>query len=340
MIYAPILIPTLCRDEHFIRCIESLKKNGWAKYTDVYVALDYPTKESHWTGYNKIRKYLDGKFPEFASFNVIIREENYGSARNMSEMRSHVLEKYDRFIRTDDDCEFSPNFIEYMDKCLEKYEFDEDVMAVTGYSYPLKWRVSPDANVFKSQCLFSMWGTGFWKNKFYAMQSLFEQPNYFQVKFDENANVSAMTKVAYDDFTSYGTAYEPYEGLITLFCDRALTVYLQLENKYIVTPVLSKVRNYGFDGSGVYCLNTLVLKSDDGNSQAYNYQKQTIDEENHFDLCEDKLQDKINNRKIIDSFDGVPRKKLLKMRIRCLLYKVLGKEKYMTFMRKRKKYEK
>ena len=45
MIYAPILIPTLCRSKHFIRCIESLKKNGWAMYTDVYVALDYPSKE-------------------------------------------------------------------------------------------------------------------------------------------------------------------------------------------------------------------------------------------------------------------------------------------------------
>ena len=46
MKYAPILIPTLCRSKHFIRCIESLKKNGWAKYTDVYVALDYPAKEA------------------------------------------------------------------------------------------------------------------------------------------------------------------------------------------------------------------------------------------------------------------------------------------------------
>ena len=54
MIYAPVLIPTLCRDEHFIRCIESLKRNAWAKYTDIYIALDFPCKESHWDGYNKI----------------------------------------------------------------------------------------------------------------------------------------------------------------------------------------------------------------------------------------------------------------------------------------------
>ena len=62
MVYAPILIPTLCRDEHFIRCIESLKKNSWAEYTDVYVALDFPAKESHWDGYKKICTYLEGYF--------------------------------------------------------------------------------------------------------------------------------------------------------------------------------------------------------------------------------------------------------------------------------------
>ena len=32
-VYAPMLIQTLCRDQHFMRCIESLKKNTWAKYT-------------------------------------------------------------------------------------------------------------------------------------------------------------------------------------------------------------------------------------------------------------------------------------------------------------------
>ena len=35
-------IESTCRYEHFVRCIESLKRNTWAKYTDVYVALDYP----------------------------------------------------------------------------------------------------------------------------------------------------------------------------------------------------------------------------------------------------------------------------------------------------------
>lgn len=51
--YTPIMIPTLCRYEHFRRCLESLQRRTHANETDVYVGLDYPAKESHWDGYKK-----------------------------------------------------------------------------------------------------------------------------------------------------------------------------------------------------------------------------------------------------------------------------------------------
>ena len=76
MIYAPVIIPTLCRYEHFVRCVESLRKNTWAQYTDVYIGLDYPAKESHREGYEKIKDYLKQNFTEFNHFTVIIRKKN------------------------------------------------------------------------------------------------------------------------------------------------------------------------------------------------------------------------------------------------------------------------
>ena len=39
---APILIPTLCRYEHFVKCIQSLKENTLANESDLFIALDYP----------------------------------------------------------------------------------------------------------------------------------------------------------------------------------------------------------------------------------------------------------------------------------------------------------
>ena len=83
-ICAPILIPTLNRYTHFIRLVESLKRNTWAKYTDVFVGLDYPPSEKYVEGYKCICEYLKGDFSQFKSFNIIRRNENYGSLRNMS----------------------------------------------------------------------------------------------------------------------------------------------------------------------------------------------------------------------------------------------------------------
>lgn len=302
MKYAPILIPTLCRSEHFIRCVESLKKNEWAKYTDVYVALDYPAKETHWEGYNKIKEYLKGKFIEFASFNVVAREVNYGSARNMCELRNDILKKYDRFIRTDDDCEFSPNFIEYMDKSLEKYENDSDVVAITGYSYPIKWSVSPSCTAFKNSLIFPMWGTGFWRKKFIEMQTELESDFIGKFVRKYGINRDEMTNARYVDCICAATNYKNF--LTKCVSDIACGCYLQLTNKFIVTPVKSLVRNYGFDGSGVWCQNAQALLKHEYNASTYNYQKQEIDNSATFELKVDDNSSFEVNKRLLDKFDS------------------------------------
>ena len=61
MIYAPVIIPTLNRYEHFKNCLESLEACVGADFTDVYVALDYPPSEKYVEGWKKIDIYLHKK---------------------------------------------------------------------------------------------------------------------------------------------------------------------------------------------------------------------------------------------------------------------------------------
>ena len=70
MIYAPVVIPTLCRSTHFKRTVESLKRNGWAKYTDVYIGLDYPPAEKYEQGWKEICEYLETS--DFSVFNKFV----------------------------------------------------------------------------------------------------------------------------------------------------------------------------------------------------------------------------------------------------------------------------
>lgn len=165
MIYAPVIIPTLCRYDHFVRCVESLRKNPWAMYTDVYIGLDYPTKDSHREGYERIKEYVQQDFIEFKQFSVFVREKNYGAYANIMDLIAYCCERYDRYICMEDDIECSPNFLEYMDLALEKYERDESVIAVTGYKAPIDLVYSQGSSAIKQQLQANTWGIGRWKDK-------------------------------------------------------------------------------------------------------------------------------------------------------------------------------
>ena len=62
MCFAPIMIPTLNRDEHLRRCINSLKKNSLAAETDIYISVDFPPNEKYQEGYDRVRKFLKEEF--------------------------------------------------------------------------------------------------------------------------------------------------------------------------------------------------------------------------------------------------------------------------------------
>ena len=333
MVYAPILIPTLCRYEHFVRCIESLKKNTWACYTDVYVAVDYPSKPSHFDGYNKICEYLEGDFSEFASFNVIKRTENYGSVRNMNEMRDKIVQKYDRFIRTDDDIEFAPVFLEYMDKCLEHYKDDENVVAVSGYSYPIDWQVSQDSTVFLENFVVPMWGTGFWTDKFLKVKKQIIEEGVLVEKFSKLKKYKdVMTDACFldyvNDFLSIKSVW------LTSFSDISMRIYCAVMEKSVASPVVSKSRNLGFDGSGMYC-QAIDPNLNGTSSRTYLYAKQPIDMSNSFDIRLDSDKAVENNKNLLNEFDKRDPRALRKTRLKLCIYRALGRKLYLKLLTKR-----
>lgn len=332
MDYAPILIPTLCRAEHFKRCIESLKKNSWAKYTNVYVALDYPAKESHWEGYNKICEYLDNNnFKEFNNFFVIKRNENYGAANNMDELMKVVLDKYDFFIRSDDDAEFSPNFLEYINKVLWYYNDDPKIIGVTGYSYPVEWSVAENCNTFKMNFICPMWGTAFYTKPFRAIESVLENW-YFSNNFSSivsEAKYKLLTDARYLEFASKGL--EKKKTLLSCASDVAFGTYMTLiDDIYIICPITSKVRNWGFDGTGVYCQNVSAIKKGKRiTATNYDYSKQPIDESSTFEFKPDESTNCDTNKEILNNFDSHSKKELIIADMKILLYKLLGAKKYL-----------
>ena len=268
---APVLIPTLCRFQHFKDCIESLKQNSLALQTDLYIALDYPFHESHHAGYAQIAEYLE-RLEGFKKIVILKRPENFGTKRNLEEAMALIFKKYDRCIISEDDNVFSPNFLEYMNKCLIAYSDDHSVLAINGYTHPFNVRYEQNT-VFRGQTNFSAWGFGVWKDRLEEMNSI-KQRSFFQ-------HIVFTPKLL---FKVYQSGAKNVRYLIGLSRkknkkwpgDICYSLYMAAYDKYVIYPVISKVRNMGWDGSGMNCNET---------SREYDvYSQQIIDQDKSFEL--------------------------------------------------------
>lgn len=245
---APVVIPTLCRFDHFKQCIESLSRCTWADKTDVFIGLDYPAKDSHWEGYSKIKNYLKTATFGFKSLNVVVREKNYGFGPkgNLQTLRNQVLEQYDCVIESEDDNVFSPNFLIFINKGLKKFKNDKSVFAINGYRhfYPLK----NAQNTYSRQNVeFSAWGFGIWRDRLEKLPPVEEFFSHFSLKkfFDIRKNIGENRALNYWSYYFY-----PQRTWI----DVSMSIYIYLNNMDVIMPAeKSLVRNIGWDGSGEHC---------------------------------------------------------------------------------------
>lgn len=327
MKYAPVLIPTLCRDDKFIRCMESLRRNSWADRTEIYIGVDYPTKESHWQGYRRICTYLERDFPEFAAVHVVKRPRNMGAGKNSDALKEWIFERHDRYIYTDDDMEFSPNFLEYIDKTMELYDEDPKVFAVCGYSYPLPWDVSEKSNLFASATGCFMWGTGFWRDKYLPIRYPLQNGVLRKEYATGNRQVwkKKLIDTRYLDFLGLGISEE--KGLLDAASDVGISTYMELYDRYAIIPVLSKARNYGFDGTGEWCQKSTAKEF---NALNYAYADQVIDTECSFEPRPDTFCHEVENRKIWAAFDCRKnmKRRVFVLEMKHLLWGVLGEKGY------------
>lgn len=335
MIYAPIIIATLNRHEYLKRCIKSLQQNDWAKYTELYVSVDYPAKDSHWKGYQKVREYLADDIDGFQKVSIFYQTENLGAYDNYQFLFQKVFELYDRCILTEDDNEFSPCFIEYMDKGLELFENDPNILCLCAHTPNKEWHTEGE-NILKLSSVQYYYGVALWRRK--RMHALQEGNKKF---FDSiGCNPYYIWKLYYHSRNMlwwYVHRYlcDPHEVMVNkegmpLEMDINYNIYCIIKNKYIVTPVKSLSRNYGRDGSGENC----------GVDPSYNPMEIIMDDSSHFEYClPEPFEMRRENRKIQAGIDGSLKFKYnVKVLQNWILREVLGAKGYHRFLQKQKEY--
>lgn len=249
-LFAPVIIATLCRFDHFKRCLDSLENCTWAEYTDVYVGLDYPSSEKHVEGWKKIDSFLADKEKNNRFRNLYVHRRDYncgveGPNSNFELLIREVRCKFDRIIISEDDNEFSPNFLDYMNKTLEMFKDDDRVMSVSGYNHKELQGISSDTIYCSIDS--PAYGFGCWNDK--------------DAKLDKWEYDDIQKELRNHPLKSMALAFK-YPNIINMlitminmkknYGDLRRTTYNMFHNTFCLCPTLSLSRNWGCDGSGVH----------------------------------------------------------------------------------------
>lgn len=245
MKYAPIIIPTLNRYEHLKKCVESLKSNTYAKYTDLIISLDFPPSAKYADGYKKVSEYLDGGISGFNNVKIIRQKENLGAKKNSMFLVDYALKNYGMYIFSEDDNEYAPAFLEFVDKSLQKYRNDDGILGVCGFSYPIA--LTENDNTVYASNQFNAFGYAIWEKE--------------RIWFENNADGEYFKKKLRNLRAGFRCAkYVPFDYWYILDCtikgeepingDALTAVFAVINNKQFIFPKKSLVKNNGFDGTG------------------------------------------------------------------------------------------
>lgn len=274
-IYAPVIIPTLNRFDHFRKCIESLEHCTDADKTDVFVALDYPPSQKYVDGWKKIDTYLKEKERDngFKQLHVIRREKNCGvgtTTSNGALLRDEVLKDYDVYIFSEDDNVFSDNFLVYCNKGLQKYKDQDNVYAICAYDWgENKTELKSEHYLTQRMCA---WGVARWRSKFEVYQRDYVGLDNVAKLLKDRSSRNLIRKKSPESLYMMITMLKKGD----FWGDAMMECYLRIKDMYNVFPAKSLVRNLGCDGSGFHGNGSYDKNTDS------HYSTQDIDDRSGF----------------------------------------------------------
>ena len=250
MNYYPVIIPTLNRFRHFKECVESLASCTHADKTELVIGLDYPPSEKYVEGWKQIKEYIP-TIKGFSKITVFEHERNLGAFGNIDFLTNYITEHHDAYIFTEDDNVFSPCFLDYMDKCLEKYKDDKSVLAISGYMNPVAFSCAKkiEANIVRIQD-FMAWGIGKWKRTDIELNTY--MPDHYMKYVCSHRYLLKKMKNNLRELYQLIFWTKSNKNLDRK-CDFTIACYCIINNKFVINPMLSLVRNMGYDGSGEHC---------------------------------------------------------------------------------------
>lgn len=241
---APIALFVYNRPEHTRRTVDSLRANVLARQSDLLVFADGPKNDSAVSGIGEVRKLIRA-INGFKSVTIIEREKNLGLSKSVISGVTQLCNDYGRAIVVEDDVLTAPDFLEFVNQGLQRYENDPTVFSIGAFNLPI---VLPETYLYDAflSYRFFCWGWGTWKDRW-------EKADWSVKDFQEFKADPAKQRrfnLGGDDL-SWLLALQ-MKGKI----DSWDTIWAYTHSKYSsfsLLPVASKAYNIGLDGTGVHC---------------------------------------------------------------------------------------
>ncbi len=244
---APVVLMAYARPEHTKKTLDALAANLLAKESVLYLFCDGPKHEGVAARNQQVRCLLEEEKAagRFARVELRISSENKGLAKSIIGGVSEIIAQHGRCIVVEDDLVTAPEFLTFMNQCLDFYRSDSSIWAISGFTFPLRAlrRYNHDVYLSYRACSHGWatwqdrWETVDWQVSDFAQ---LEKSPALRRKFNRGGN---------DLFRMLRHQMRgERDSWAIRFC------YAQSkQNRFAVYPRQTLVNNIGFDGSGTHC---------------------------------------------------------------------------------------
>lgn len=234
---APIALFVYNRLDHTKATVAALQKNELASESDLFIFSDGPKSARDEKMVQHVRAFVE-TVQGFKSVTIIKSTVNKGLASSLIQGVNMVIAEKEKIIVLEDDIVTSPFFLTYMNRALDIYEQDNQIMHVNGYFFAHN---TPLPNYFFTSFMLC-WGWGTWKSAW----------NYFSDDFDTHIDTLSL-------YLKKNNYLHVRNALSTLRANKAGKVStwaaswqasILTQDGLCITPSISYAKNIGHDGSG------------------------------------------------------------------------------------------
>jgi hypothetical protein len=182
--YSPIILFCYRRLDTLKICIDSLKSCPESIFTDLIVYSDASSNNIINLEVENVRNYLK-TISGFSSITLNFRNKNFGVDCNIIDgIKEVTTTNIKKFIIVEDDLKVSEHFLFIMNKALDAYESNQNILTISAFNYV---KIPKDYNF---SCYFTRrtnpWGWATWSDKISKVDWDLANKNNFLTNYKEH----------------------------------------------------------------------------------------------------------------------------------------------------------